>query len=135
MREQRTSENKNDTPAQMPEPIHLRQIITKDTQDNWVVSLITWTRPVMCNPLWADSRKPHSLNMSLRRIKFPAFRRFLQLKRAMYHLVTNRLASHAESICSRISPVPGDLRGIEIGDLTHARNGTAQRDGLRFVGC
>ena len=44
------------------------------------------------------SRKPHSLNMSLRRIKFPTFKRFLQLKRAMYHLVTNRLASHAESI-------------------------------------
>ena len=29
----------------MQEPTHLRQIITKDTQDRWVVSLITWIRP------------------------------------------------------------------------------------------
>ena len=59
-------ENKYDTPAQMQEPIHFRQIITKDTEDNWVVSLITWIRP-------------------------------------------------------------GHLPGIDIGDLAHARNRTAQR--------
>ena len=74
-----------------------------------------------------DPRKQHSLNMSLRRIKFPTFKRFLQLKRAMYNLVTNRSASHAESIFLRFSVVPGDLPGIEIGDLAHARNRTAQR--------
>ena len=74
-----------------------------------------------------NSRKPHSLNMSLRRIKFPTFKRFLQLKRAMYNLVTIRSASNAESIFSRFSVVPGDLPGIEIGDLTHGRNEATQR--------
>ena len=45
----------------------------------------------------------------------------------MYHLVTNRLASHAESIFFKIQRGAGGLPGIEIGDLTHARNGAAQR--------
>ena len=50
----------------MQEPTHPRPISIKDTQDSWVVSLITWIRP-------------------------------------------------------------GHLPGIDIGDLAHARNRTAQR--------
>ena len=52
MKEKGAVENKNDTPAQMQEPTHLRPIIIKDTQDSWVVYLITWIRPVMSKPLW-----------------------------------------------------------------------------------